>query len=419
MKMKVKWFDRFLKNTEEESCDCGKGPQESRQDKNGIKDSIPSCCGSGNEVESTGGETSKKAVPCCGGPSAGSDDTGMALELARIKKGEIFTEAGPVPRVSARLRPSDRLGTWKVRCGIGRMGYALPPGLYAIGKPDANSPVFVSANYKMSFDRLRSALNGVDGWILVLDTKGINVWCAAGKGSFGTDELVSRIGLTSIAQVVAHRELILPQLGAPGIAAHEVKKRTGFKVTYGPVRASDLPDFLAAGSIADSEMRRVRFPLRARAVLAPVELVGVLKHPIALSLLAIWIFSLLGVRFLSFDFPAMVGAVVIGALAVPLFLPWIPFRAFAAKGWFLGVVWAAAAFNLHSQPDVLSHNWLEGISYLLILPAISAFLAMNFTGSSTITSLSGVVKEMRTAVPMILISLVFGLAAALGGLILI
>jgi len=30
-------------------------------------------------------------------------------------------------------------------------------------------------------------------WILILDTKGVNVWCAAGKGTFGTEELVFRI----------------------------------------------------------------------------------------------------------------------------------------------------------------------------------------------------------------------------------
>ena len=73
------------------------------------------------------------------------------------------------------------------------MDYRVEPGLYAVGSPTADSPVLVSANYKMSFDRLRSALPGVDAWILVLDTKGINVWCAAGKGTFGTDELVRRI----------------------------------------------------------------------------------------------------------------------------------------------------------------------------------------------------------------------------------
>lgn len=123
------------------------------------------------------------------------------------------------------------------------MHYQVPPGLYAVGNPDPAAPVLVSANYKLSFDRLRRELNGFNLWILVVDTKGINVWCAAGKGTFGTGELVRRIEQTRLSQVVTGRTLILPQLAAPGVAAHEVLQRSGFKVVYGPVRAADLRSF--------------------------------------------------------------------------------------------------------------------------------------------------------------------------------
>ena len=47
-----------------------------------------------------------------------------------------------------------------------------------------------------------------------------------GKGTFGTDELVLRIEQANLGEVVRHRRLILPQLGAPGVAAHEVEERT-------------------------------------------------------------------------------------------------------------------------------------------------------------------------------------------------
>ncbi len=87
------------------------------------------------------------------------------------------------------------------------MDYAIDPGLYALGDPDRESPVLVSANYKMSFDDLRSALPGRNLWILVLDTKGINVWCAAGKGTFGTEELVKRIEASHLKEIVSHRSI--------------------------------------------------------------------------------------------------------------------------------------------------------------------------------------------------------------------
>ena len=74
------------------------------------------------------------------------------------------------------------------------MNYTVNPGLCRVGNPDDASPALVTANYKMSFDRLRKELSGLDAWIMVLDTKGINVWCAAGKGTFGTEEAVRKIG---------------------------------------------------------------------------------------------------------------------------------------------------------------------------------------------------------------------------------
>ena len=111
----------------------------------------------------------------------------------------------------------------------------------ALGRPTDASPVFASANYKLSFDALRASLKGRDAWLLVLDTKGINVWCAAGKGTFGTLELVRSIAETELDKIVGHRTVIVPQLGAPGVSAHRVKFYSGFNVVYGPARAEDIP----------------------------------------------------------------------------------------------------------------------------------------------------------------------------------
>ena len=184
--------------------------------------------------------------PSCCGPSQGGPGP-APVDSAGWTIGTVETPAGAVSQVATRLSRSDRLGAIAVRLGIRRMGYAVAPGLYAAGSPGEQSPVLVSANYKLSFDHLRRELGGLDAWILVLDTKGVNVWCAAGKGTFGTDEIVGRVEESHLSQVVGHRALIVPQLGAPGVAAHEVKELSGFRVVYGPVRASDISAFLAAG----------------------------------------------------------------------------------------------------------------------------------------------------------------------------
>ena len=161
-----------------------------------------------------------------------------SLDQAFVK-GSVETPAGRVPQISYSLEGADYWGTVKARCGIGRMDYTVEPGLYALGRPDEQAPVLVTANYKMSFDALRQALPGLDAWILVVDTKGVNVWCAAGKGTFGTLELVGRIKTSGLEKVVKHRELILPQLSGPGIAAFQVKKLSDFRVIFGPIRAGD------------------------------------------------------------------------------------------------------------------------------------------------------------------------------------
>jgi len=334
------------------------------------------------------------------------------LSLPSLKQpfviGSIQTPVGPVPQVSSSLVLADRLGRYRARWGIGRMHYTIEPGLYALGKPDERSQVLVTANYKMSFDKLREALSGRDMWILVLDTKGINVWCASGKGTFGTMELVGRIESSGLSQIVSHRELILPQLSGPGVAAHHVKKLSGFKVIYGPIRATDLPTFLESGLKAAPEMRLKTFTTWERMELIPMELVAALKA----GLIIIPIFFLLAflgnsggvwTNALShglFSVLAILIAIVVGAVLTPLLLPWLPGRAFSVKGLSLGILFAIILLAFHWGDWIPRIGRLEILAWLFLIPAVSAYLAMNFTGASTYTSLSGVRKEMRWALPL-------------------
>ena len=288
------------------------------------------------------------------------------------------------------------------------MHYLLDPGLYALGSPDPGSAVLVTANYKMSFDRLRSALAGENAWILVLDTRGINVWCSAGKGTFGTEEVVHRIEVSRLAQVVSHRDVILPQLAGPGVAAHMVKKLSGFRVHYGPIEAKDIPTFMAAGMKATPRMRKKTFWLRERAVLIPVELVEALKGMLFILPLFFFLGGLGGsggywanvLNHGALACIALLSALVAGAVLTPLLLPWLPGRAFSLKGLWMGLIMAASLVVF--RMGQLGHwsGLLEVIAWVCMIPALATYLAMNFTGASTYTSLSGVRKEMRWALPL-------------------
>lgn len=325
--------------------------------------------------------------------------------------GETQTSKWRVPVVSTKPAFSDTLGTWKVRWGIGRMNYKVNPGIYAVGQPDPTSPVLVSSNYKLTFDALRKELSGVNCWLLILDTKGVNVWCAAGKGTFGTDELVNRVSKTDLVEIVSHRKLILPQLGAVGVRAIEVMKQTGFSIIYGPVRASDIKPYLDSNFTATEEMRTVKFTLWDRLVLTPVELVQASKTSL-LIFGALFLINLFATRpFGLADFIAYAGAVIMGAVVAPVLLPFIPGGAFAWKGWLLGLIWTSGFVWLNGW--LVPGSLLLGIGYLLALPSFSAYLAMNFTGSSTYTSFSGVIKEMRISLPFIVSASVVGVAMVL------
>jgi len=247
------------------------------------KGSLNSCC-------SAGLVSIKGQVSCCNQQPAET----------YWSRGTIDTPTGKVLRASTELEFRDILGAWKARWAINRMRYTISPGLYGVGNPGDKSHVLVTANYKMSFDRLRKELTGLDAWILVLDTKGINVWCAAGKGTFGTAEMINRIGMAGLGRIVSHHTIILPQLGAPGVAAHEVRKQTGFSVVYGPVRAADIKDFLKSDMKATREMREVRFGFLDRLVLTPVEVTTTIK-PVAIIAAVIVIASLVGIIDLSFS----------------------------------------------------------------------------------------------------------------------
>jgi hypothetical protein len=299
-----------------------------------------------------------------------------------------------ITHISSRLTSRDNLNHLLARTGIRRDRFRIKPGLYALGNPSKGSHVFVSANYGLSFDLLRAALSGIDCYILVLDTKGINVWCAAGKGTFGTEELVNRIDSVNLKQHVDHNLLILPQLGAPGVAAHEITKRTGFKVEYGPVRAKDIPEYLKTHQ-ATPEMRRVTFTLLDRLVLIPVEIIH-MTIPI-LIMMAILYFASGPAAAL-----AVLAIAVVNLIIFPVLLPWIPTPNFSTKGFLLGIITATPFFLFVFLGDPSVAVWKRlgwALPYLLILPSLVAFIALTTTGVTTYASQSGVKREISSYFP--------------------
>ena len=327
-----------------------------------------------------------------------------------------------VPLLSSTLTWRDTLKRWSLRWGIGRGSSAVMPGLYRVGEPTPPSPVVVTCNYRMTVDLVRRDLAGVDSWLLVLDTFGINVWCAAGKKTFSTDELVRRIFATHLADHVDHETLILPQLGAVGVAAHKVRQLTGYRIVWGPVRSADLRAFIADGLTATPEMRAVTFTFAERMALSPMEVVPSLRYawwavPLLVLLAVVGAsigrrgFVPLAALLALFPSIAMFAlAVLAGGVLVPALLPWTPGRAFTVKGAVLGAALALAA--LAALPGMLGGQSAWGwAAVVLAVAAAASYLGVNFTGSTPYTSPSGVEAELRRAIPWEAAALVMGLVS--------
>jgi hypothetical protein len=313
----------------------------------------------------------------------------------------MLTRGGQTAAISNDWTWSDYCGAVGIRIGIDRNNYRVPPGLYAAGNPGPDAPVLVTANYKLTFDIVRRDIRGLDAWILVLDTKGVNVWCAAGKGTFSTGELLKRIEAVSLSQIVSHRQLIVPQLGATGVSAHAVKDASGFQVLFGPVRSKDIRTFLQAGMRATPHMRRVGFPLRDRLAVSLVECSRSIR-PLVIAMAALFVIAGLGTDIFSwerawhgarFGFVIFLLGFVAGNFLTPLLLPWLPGRAFSQKGAEAGGILGLALLA------ALDAGLVLGIGVLLGVTAIASWYGMHFTGASTYTSPTGVEKEMRLAIP--------------------
>jgi len=242
-------------------------------------------------------------------------------------------------------------------------GFPIPckTGLVKIGNPGRDSPVFLTCNYILTVERVKKALEGIDSYLLIANSRGINVWCASTGGYLNNHSVISVLKTSGIDKLVDHRKIILPQLAASGIEAKVIKEKTGWSVIWGPVYAKDIPRFIENGLKKTPDMREVKFNLTQRIEVAsmwafPFSLIaGVLAYfiwpMITLSLaLVIWLLS-----FLTF-------------IPFPLYSRWIEFK----RGR-LGISKYTIFFDLSSNLLIL---WGIFLFLLIIYEILNGFNPM-------------------------------------------
>jgi len=298
----------------------------------------------------------------------------------------------------------DRAGTALTRIGLTRNNYRVSPGLYGVGNPNPDSPILVTANYKLSFDAVRFSLDSLDAWLLVVDTRGINVWCAAGKKTFSTEEVIFSVKQAKLKEISTQRTVILPQFSATGVSAIDVKNGCGFKVLFGPIQARDLPDVLRNNNTVSERMRSVTFTIRERIVLIPVELYLLLR-PLAVLVIAAFLLSGIGPEVFSYLASyqrglSLISATLLGILSgsifLPILLPWLYGRQFWIKGLWPGLIVGLLFLTIMTDQRAV----FDRVALFLWIVALSSYQGMNFTGCTPYTSPSGVEYEMRRGIPI-------------------
>ena len=277
-----------------------------------------------------------------------------------------------------------------IQTGLGVLPFPVKTGLIRVGQPDRQSPVLVTCNFGLTVRRVLRALRGLNAYLLVANSRGINVWCAASGGHFTSNDVVSVVKTSGIGNLVEHRRLVLPQLSATGVERSVVEEKTGWRVVFGPVYAEDIPAYLDNHYRKTERMRVVRFDLGQRLRMAFMWATPISVIPLV-PLLIWW-------RHLALPFAAIVWGI---ALATFVAFPWLPARLFVAQsdkapaGWIrylvvfdpraqkiLGV-WAAAVVGLVVYGGLVADwGWMTILGWVLVSWAVGLLVGLDLAGSA-------------------------------------
>jgi hypothetical protein len=268
----------------------------------------------------------------------------------------------------------------------------VKPGLYTVGQPTPDSPVFVTGNYDLTVRRVVKALDKkIHAWLLVVDSGGINVWCASGGGFLTSDKIVSAIHANYLGEFVRHRQLVLPQFSAVGVDGNKIRENTDWNVHWGPVRAEDIPRYVEDNFQKSDDMRSVEFPILARLEMVSGTL-GFYGLLILIPVAIFWRSSLLPIAI----------AMIALSYFYALLMPWIPGKDGLAKSMPLAAIAILGVIIYSIVWDPVSSG--EMFNRVMGITALSVFTAGELQGMSPLMR-----GEQANWVPEALIAVVLGL----------
>jgi ubiquinone/menaquinone biosynthesis C-methylase UbiE len=223
---------------------------------------------------------------------------------------------------------------WDLLCWLFILPLAVRSGLYRIGSPTPDSPLFLTSNFYMTFKKVVKALQGRHCWLMVQDTEGWNVWCATDARIFSAEKAAALMRAYDVDSLFNHKTIVIPRLG--GRIARRLAELTGWRVVKGPIEARDLSVFIEGGFVSTQPMRSLRhyygLPQRLRvgaltafiAILCALPFLIVLREFLPLFL-AFGLVSSFVLAIFHYRIPGRTGVVkelLLGVLAFICLLGW-------------------------------------------------------------------------------------------------
>ena len=123
----------------------------------------------------------------------------------------------------------------------------VEPKVYPIGEPKADSPVFVTTNFSLTYFIVSGEIenSGISAWLVVPECEGMSVLTAWAAGKFSGAHIAKFVKEIGLENQVTTREIVIP--GYVSMISGELEEGLpGWKVLVGPQEAADLESFIKA-----------------------------------------------------------------------------------------------------------------------------------------------------------------------------
>ena len=132
---------------------------------------------------------------------------------------------------------------------------SVDAGLYEIGEPKKDSPVFMTSNYRMTKIPVEQDIKDahLDAWLLVVDTEGLGIEAGVAGGQLSADKVAEEMKKQKIFDKVDHRILVIPGMAARLSGA--IEDEANCYVVVGPGDSSGIQKFVAERWTPDEFMK--------------------------------------------------------------------------------------------------------------------------------------------------------------------